>query len=93
LGQMKPNAIRFRVDPGDVPPDKAARRMHLTLAEFEARKEQLFARGFPRPDATTGMYDLTEIDRWRSQRHLTKEPTARNASEGFVERLAGLGRR
>jgi hypothetical protein len=67
--------------------------MHLTLAEFEAKKEQLFARGFPRPDATTGMYDLTEIDRWRAQRHLTNASTARDASESFGERLASLGRR
>jgi hypothetical protein len=26
--------IRYRVDPRDVPPEKAARRLHLTLARF-----------------------------------------------------------
>ena len=37
--------------------------------EFPLRAE-LFERGFPRPDPTTGMYDLDEIDRWRAERHL-----------------------
>lgn len=61
--------IRFRVDPGDVPPAKAARRLHLSLAAFEACKVRLFLRGFPRPDPDTGMYDLDAIDRWRHLRH------------------------
>jgi hypothetical protein len=26
--------IRYRIDPRDVPPNKAARRLHLTLARF-----------------------------------------------------------
>lgn len=30
----KAPSIRFRVEPGDVPPEKAARRLHLTLADF-----------------------------------------------------------
>jgi hypothetical protein len=66
-----PNAgqIRFRVEPRDVPPVKAARRLHLTFAEFEAKKEELFARQFPRPDPTTGMYDLIAIDAWQNARN------------------------
>lgn len=62
-------SIRFRVEPGDVPPEKAARRLHLTLDEFEACKFRLFSRGFPRPDPDTGMYDLEAVDRWRRSRH------------------------
>jgi hypothetical protein len=65
--QGAPN-IRFSVPPRDVPPVKAARRLHLTLAEFEAKKAELFARGFPQPDPTTGMYDLVKIDRWMDDR-------------------------
>jgi hypothetical protein len=66
-----PNAeqIRFRVEPRDVPAVKAARRLHLTLAQFEAKKEELFARLFPRPDPTTGMYDLVAIGAWQDARN------------------------
>jgi hypothetical protein len=60
--------IRFRVSPRDVPAEKAARRLHLTLCEFEQKKDELFGRGFPYPDPTTGMYDLVAIDTWMDQR-------------------------
>jgi len=62
-------SIRFSVDPGDVPPEKAARRLHLTAAEFDAALPRLLARGFPAPDPTTGMFDLEAIDRWRKARN------------------------
>ncbi len=71
--------LRFRVDPGDVPPEKAARRLFLTVGQFEASKEALFSRGFPRPDGTTGMYDLDAIDRWRGLRHPHLFPELRGA--------------
>jgi hypothetical protein len=61
--------IRFRVDPGDVPAEKAARRLCLTEAQFLERLPQLLLRGFPAADPTTGMYDLDAIDAWRRQRH------------------------
>ena len=67
-------SVRFSVDPGDVPPEKVARRLHLTLAAFEACKFRLFGRGFPRPDPDTGMYDLEAVDRWRHQRHPSQFP-------------------
>ena len=49
---------RFRVNPGDVPPEKAARRLGLSLADFEARKATLPCRGLREPEPTTGAYDL-----------------------------------
>lgn len=61
--------MRFRVEPGDIPPEKVARRLHLTLAQFEQSKARLFARRFPQPDPDTGMYDLEAVDRWRHLRH------------------------
>jgi hypothetical protein len=61
--------IRYRVDPGDVPPGKAARRLHLTLDEFTTRLPNLLARGFPPADPDTGMFDLDAIDLWRRRRH------------------------
>jgi hypothetical protein len=63
------NRIRFRVDPGDVPTEKAARRLCLTEAQFLERLPQLLLRGFPPADPTTGMYDLDAIDVWRRLRH------------------------
>jgi hypothetical protein len=91
-------AIRFRVDPGDVPPEKIARRLHLTLAEFEAKFSELRRRGFPAPDPTTGMFDLEAVNQWRHARNphlfpLTAQPSATEVSRLVRERLArGTGR-
>jgi hypothetical protein len=84
---MTPSSrIRFPVDPGDVPPEKAARRLHLTLAEFQEKLPALLQRGFPPPDVTTGMFDLQAIDAWRRGRfpylfRLTETADARNSRE------------
>jgi hypothetical protein len=91
-----PNQVRFRVDPRGIPPAKAARRLGLTLALFDAKLAELYARDFPRPDPTTGNYDLVAIDAWMDRQAallapasnggLTERPPARNASEVFGER-------
>lgn len=60
--------IRYRVDPGDVPPEKAARRLHLTVEQFNEMLPRLRARGFPDADPDTGMYSLDAIDLWRKDR-------------------------
>lgn len=93
------NDVRSRVDPGDVPPVKAARRLHLTLAEFTAKLPELYERGFPHPDPTTGMFDLEQIDQWRRDRHkspstapgLTRDKRPRDAQQVFSEGLAKRG--
>lgn len=88
-------SVRFPVDPGDVPASKAARRMGLTEAEFLAKLPELFRRGFPRPDETTGMFDLEAIDAWRRSRNphlfglsgaLTGPAAALDARTGIVRR-------
>jgi len=85
--------IRYAVDPRDVPAEKAARRLHLTATLFEALLPELNARGFPRPDPTTGMYDLDAIDEWRRRRHahlfLTQPERARDARALRLGRLHG----
>lgn len=84
----KGHAIRFPVDPRDVPPEKAARRMHLTPAEFHAMLPALIARGFPVPDPTTGMFDLKAIDCWMDERSgLTAKASKRDASSVVDQRL------
>jgi hypothetical protein len=95
---LRSSRIRYPVDPRDVPAEKIARRLHLTLAEFEALKDDLFGRGFPRPDLTTHHYDLRAVDAWMDVRSgltgqgvLTAEPKARNATEVFGERRGRNG--
>jgi hypothetical protein len=88
-------SLRFRIDPRDVPASKAARRLGLTVAEFNRVRGDLFARGFPRPDPTTGNYDLKAIEAWQDARSglaspLTEEPKPRDAANGFAERVARL---
>jgi hypothetical protein len=62
-------SIRFHVDPRDVPPEKAARRLGLTLEQFTDLLPRLLSRGFPASDPDTGNYDLDAIDVWRAARH------------------------
>ena len=69
MPELRAPDIRHRVDPGDVPPEKAARRMCLTLERFNELLPQLVARGFPPADPTTGMFDLEAIDLWRKLRN------------------------
>ncbi|ACL57615.1 hypothetical protein [Methylobacterium nodulans] len=63
-----PPPVRFRIDPDYAPAEKVARKLCLTPEQFRSLIPQLFARGFPMPDETTGMYDLEAIDRWRKRR-------------------------
>lgn len=84
-------AIRFPVDPRDVPTVKAARRMGLTVEEFETVKTRLFTRGFPRPDPDTGLYDLKAIEDWMDRRSgLSTALGARDASAVVSARLEAL---
>jgi hypothetical protein len=91
----KANSVRFSVEPRDVPPEKAARRLHLTLADFERKLPELFDRGFPRPDPTTHMFDLEAIDHWRRSRHprlfrLTEVGEAKHDPQTARERIKRL---
>jgi hypothetical protein len=84
-------SVRFPVEPRDVPPAKAARRLHLTPAEFVAKLPELQRRGFPAADPTTGMFDLKAIDSWMDRRSgLTTAAGARDAREVARERIANL---
>lgn len=89
--------IRFRVDPRDVPLEKAARRLHLSPGDFQTKLPALLARGFPQPDPTTAMFDLAAIDAWMDARHslspgngLTPRKLSINALEVCGERLRRL---
>jgi hypothetical protein len=84
--------MRFRIEPRDVPPEVAARRLGKTLAEFNAALPDLVARGFPQADPTTGNFDLAAIDRWCDARHphlfgSGSEMQARDASTVAKDRI------
>lgn len=93
---MVPSEIRHRVDPGDVPAEKAARRLHLTLDRFNELLPKLTARGFPAADPDTGYYDLDAIDMWRKRRNpkifgLTETPP--DGQPAAEPKPAGMGDR
>lgn len=86
--------MRFQIQPGDVPPMHAARRMGMLLAEFSAALPRLVARGFPAPDPDTGNFDLDAIDAWRRARHPHlfggTEIRAQDAGKVALKRIAAL---
>lgn len=61
--------MRFHVQPRCVPPPVAARRLGLTLTQFEQALPPMRDRGFPLPDPVTGNYDLEAIDRYIAGRN------------------------
>ena len=86
--------LRARVDPRDVPAEKAARRLHLTARQFAALLPDLRRRGFPAADPTTGHYDLKAIDAWMDRRSrldcLTAPDGLMDARDVVDERLARM---
>ena len=102
MSDLRAAEIRFRVDPADVPAEKAARRLHLTLEQFKEVLPNLLKRGFPAADPDTGMFDLEAIDAWRKSRHrgeaaltvplAADQPIAREQS-GMAERFVAAKER
>lgn len=83
--------MRYKVDPRDVPAEKAARRLGITEKAFRDALGDLQRRGFPQADETTGMYDLKAIDAWCDKRNpqlfLTTPTQARDARAIAKQRL------
>jgi len=97
MSDLRAAEIRYRVDPADVPAEKAARRLHLTLERFNEVLPNLLKRGFPAADPDTGMFDLEAIDRWRRSRHGlaspdgTAQPSPPQRKTTWGERLGAKG--
>jgi hypothetical protein len=89
----RPRRIPLR---GDIPAAAVAELLGLSASEFQAKLDQLHERGFPNADATTGLYCVEAVDRWRLRRHpqlfpeLTTTPTAAHADAVFDDRLRRL---
>jgi hypothetical protein len=60
--------MRFRIEPRDIPAVIAARRLGLSVEQFQEQLPALLQRGFPAPDETTGNFCLEAIDQWRIRR-------------------------
>jgi hypothetical protein len=89
--------MRFRVEPRDVPPEMAARRLGKSVAEFKGVLPNLIERGFPEPDSDTGNFDLVAIDKWCDARHAhlfggTASMQARDASTVAKDRIEAMRR-
>ena len=89
--------MRFGVKPRDVPASMAARRLGLSLPDFNEVLPNLLARGFPRHDPDTGHYDLAAIDRWCDSRHshlfgANPGMVARDASAVAKDRIEAMRR-
>lgn len=87
--------MRFRIDPRDVSPEAAARRLGMSPKAFGEALPNLIARGFPKPDPDTGNHDLDAIDRWCDARHphlfpMSTPIAARDASSVVKDRLAAM---
>lgn len=92
LAQPIPSQVRFPVQPRLVPAVKAARRLHLTLAEFEAKLPALRKSSFPRPCSVTGHYDLVAIDAWLDERaKLNAGATTEEDQEYMRRRIMEIG--
>jgi hypothetical protein len=88
-----PNQIRFAIEPRLVPAQKAARRLHLTEAEFRQKLSDLLRAGFPAACSIAGHYDLKAIDAWLDARAgigAYEGKPKRNVMDGLQERLAKI---
>lgn len=86
---MRNAAVRFPVEPRDLPRAKVARLLHLTESEFLEKLPALNARRFPSPDPTTGHYDRKAVEAWMDSRSgLTQGNAARDARQVGAERMA-----
>jgi len=88
---------RFHIEARDVPSNEAARRLGVSLEQFQELLPRLCSRGFPGPDPDTGNFDLAAIDRWCDARHLHlfgagAQMQARDAKEVAKNRIAAMRR-
>lgn len=64
---MAPRAsdVRFSIDPEYIPPEKVARWLHLTPAQFDEQLPKLRTLKFPEPNPVTGNYDIDALRLWK----------------------------
>lgn len=83
-------------DKGDIARALVAQRLGMSVADFDARRADLEARGFPEADETTGLYAVEAVDRWRLRRYprlfpeLTASRAAVDAGAVFEQRMGKI---
>ncbi len=82
--------LRFRVDPRDMPAEKVARRLGLSVARFDQVLERLYSRGFPRPDPDTGMHDSKAVELWMDARSGLTATTSGREPPGSIRARLGV---
>ena len=96
------SGVRFKIEPRLIPVTLVARRLGISLGEFEKKLPALLADGFPAAIPILGTYHLEMVDRWIDARHLNQpikagvvahrsEPEKRRA-EDLIATQAQAGR-
>ena len=79
------SSLRFSIVPRGVPAVAAARRLGITETRFNEIRNNLFERGFPRPDQDTGNFDIKALDAWLDrQSRLTDTTLAIDADTSII---------
>ena len=81
--------IRFPVQPRMVGPEKIARRLGVTLVDFESKREELEREGFPKVDSVLGTYCLEAVDKWIDRRAGLLPTTGPVSDPAIVLEMAG----
>ncbi|RWM29462.1 hypothetical protein [Mesorhizobium sp.] len=82
--------IRFVIEPRMVPPEKIARRLGVSPAVFDAKRVELEAAGFPKPDRVLGNYCLEAVDKWiDAQAGLTRADDPSSAQAAMLAAVRG----
>ena len=82
--------VRFVVQPRMVASEKVARRLGVTTAVFLAKRADLEAAGFPKPDQVLGNYCLEAVDKWiDAQAGLTRADDPAPAQAAMLAAVRG----
>lgn len=84
-------SVRYVVQPRLVPVAKAARRLHLSPTEFEAKRAALHSHGFPLPCPVVEHFDLVAIDAWLDRMSGVGAETHGDPASLVEARLAAIG--
>jgi hypothetical protein len=88
---MNSHAVRIRVDPRLVSPEKAARRLGMTLAAFSEVRDELERKGFPKPLPVVGNYALEAVDRWIDEKAgLVSDDSPAGAEAAMLRAIANM---
>ncbi len=74
-------------EPRGITTEETAHYCGMSVSGFEAKRPELEAAGFPKPDLVLGRYDRVAVDDWFDNRSGRRQSLAVDA-QGLEERLA-----